>query len=55
MVATIGWRNEQLREGNGKVAVEGKGSRGDGKAQRQPRKQVAEQELVVQVAGKDIK
>lgn len=55
MEATVGWWNEQLWGSDGKVAAEGKGSRGDGKAQKQPREQAAEQELVVQVARKDIK
>lgn len=34
MAAMVGWQNEQLQEGDGNVAVEGTGSRGDGKAQR---------------------
>jgi len=37
------------------MAVEGKGSQGDGKAQKQPKEQVADQELVVQATEKDIK
>lgn len=37
------------------MAVEGKGNRGNGKAQRQPRKQEVERELAIQVVGKDIK
>lgn len=55
MAAMVGWPNEQLWRTNAKVVAEGKGSQGDGKAQRQPREEAAERELAVQVAGKDIK
>jgi len=55
MATTVGWQNEQLQEGDGKVAAKGKGNQGNGKAQRQPRKQASERKLAVQAAEKDIK